>query len=100
MPLESKNGAGNCWKCGNPLSALDYGRQDSCSKCGRSTHVCLNCVHHDRAYNNECRESQADRVVDKERSNFCDYFKPKAGGGDGSARQDSLRAAAEALFKK
>jgi len=66
-----------------------------------NTHVCRNCIHHDRSYNNECRESQADRVVDKEHFNFCDYFSPKGGGtGDGTSSRDAMRAAAEALFKK
>jgi hypothetical protein len=51
--------------------------------------------------NNQCRESSADRVVDKERSNFCDWFKPRAGGGGtGAPSRDSMKAAAEALFKK
>jgi len=51
--------------------------------------------------NNQCRESSADRVVDKERSNFCDWFKPGNGGGGPQApSRDSLKAAADALFKK
>jgi hypothetical protein len=40
-------------------------------------------------------------VVDKEKSNFCDYFKPgdrKGSGGDDPRAK--ARAAAEALFKK
>lgn len=92
---------GNCYHCGNALGPLDYARTDSCSKCGRDTHVCRNCGFHDRAYNNECKESQAERVVDKEHSNFCDYFDPKAGGPSaGVSSKDALKAAAEALFKK
>lgn len=82
------------------LTPLDYGRQDTCRKCGRDTKVCKNCIFHDRTANNECRENQADRVVDKERSNFCDYFKPKSGSGSGAASRDAMKAAAEALFKK
>jgi hypothetical protein len=90
----------NCWHCGTSLTHLDYGRQDTCTHCGRPTRVCLNCVFHDRSCNNECRETQADRVVDKERSNFCDYFKPKGGPGSGAPSKDAIKAAAEALFKK
>ncbi len=89
----------NCWKCGASLTASDYGRQDSCAKCGVDTHACLNCVNHHRSYNNECIESQADRVVDKEKSNFCDWFKPRASAGEGAPSKDALKAAAEALFK-
>ena len=62
--------------------------------------MCLNCEHHDRAYNNQCRESQADRVVDKEKFNFCDYFKPKGGSGTGAPSKDALKSAADALFGK
>ncbi len=102
---------GICWSCGNRLSHLEYGRQDSCSKCGRDTRACKGCVFYERSYNNECRESQADRVVDKEKANFCDYFKPRGAvpvassssvGGviDPNADQTRVKNAAEALFKK
>jgi hypothetical protein len=91
---------GNCWNCGATLTVLDYGRADTCLKCGKDTKVCKNCVFFDPNYNNQCIENQADRVVEKERSNFCDYFKPKAGGGSGTSSRDSLKAAADALFKK
>jgi hypothetical protein len=93
-----------CWHCGNALAALEYGRQDICPKCRRDTKVCRNCHFHDRSANNECREPQAERVVDKERSNFCDYFKPRAGGGSTEksalSASEAAKAAAEALFRK
>ncbi|MBF0190432.1 MAG: hypothetical protein HQL99_04700 [Magnetococcales bacterium] len=43
----------------------------------KETRVCLNCRFHDTGSYNECRESVAERIVDKDRSNFCDFFKPK-----------------------
>jgi rRNA maturation protein Nop10 len=70
---------GNCWNCGSALTVLDYGRADTCRKCGRDTKVCKGCQFYDKDAHNQCHETQAERVVDKERSNFCDYFKP--GGG-------------------
>jgi len=90
---------GNCWNCGTDLGPLDYGRADTCKKCGRDTKVCRNCVFYEPSANNGCRENQAERVVDKDRSNFCDYFKPKSGGGGGASR-DAMKEAADALFKK
>jgi hypothetical protein len=90
---------GNCWNCGKELGPLDYGRQDSCPGCGRDTRTCKGCIHYDKGSNNDCRESQADRVVDKERANFCDYFKSSSGPGGGAKSRDSMKAAAEALFK-
>ncbi len=94
-------GSGLCWSCGNPLSYLEYGRGDTCSQCGRDTRVCKGCVFYEVNSNNQCRESQADRVVEKERSNFCDYFKPSSqGSASASSSRDLMKAAAEALFKK
>jgi hypothetical protein len=91
---------GNCWHCGADLTVLDYGRADTCGKCGKHTRVCRNCKFYDKDAHNECHENQAERVVDKERSNFCDYFKPKKGGGTGAPTKEMLKAAADALFKK
>ena len=95
---EAKGGA--CWNCGVALAFLDYGRGDSCPKCGRDTRVCKGCLFYDKGTNNDCREPQADRVVDKEKSNFCDYFKPASPGGQSATPRDAMKAAAEALFKK
>ncbi len=79
----------------------DFGRQDSCPGCRASTHCCLNCTHYDSSRYNECTEPVADRVVDKEKANFCDYFKPGAGKtGPLKNPADAARAAAEALFRK
>jgi hypothetical protein len=96
----SSPAGGNCWHCGAALTALDYGRADTCKKCGRDTKTCRGCVNYERGAQNDCREPQAERVVDKEKSNFCDWFKPSAGAGTGAASRDAMKAAAEALFKK
>jgi hypothetical protein len=64
-------------------------------------HVCLNCAHHDPASYNECRESSAERVSQRERSNRCEYFRPsEAAPGEGPVSSENPRAALEALFKK
>lgn len=99
MTLATQAG-GNCWNCGAALGPLDYGRQDSCPQCGRDTRVCKGCVHYDPAVNNQCREPTAERVVDKEKANFCDYFRPSSRGGSGASSRDSMKAAADALFRK
>lgn len=90
-----------CHKCGNDLKAeSDYGRQDTCLRCGSHTRACLNCANYDTSRYNECMEPVADRVVDKEKGNFCDYFKPGDRGAKASNARDQARLAAEALFKK
>lgn len=51
-----------------------------------------------KAYN-ECRETSADVVRDKEKFNFCDFFQP-SGRGPAQDEKAKLKAAADALFKK
>jgi hypothetical protein len=90
----------NCWNCGHRIETVErIGFHAHCERCDRPLHVCRACSFYDPGYNNQCRETMAERVVDKERFNFCEYFKP----GDARAKpaaktgaQDKL----EALFKK
>ena len=100
----------NCWKCGHRVETIErVGFHAHCPQCDRPLHVCRNCSLYDPAYNNQCRETMAERVVDKERSNFCEYFAPDAGLAAAAASQPAPsrpspeRAAREqldALFKK
>ena len=97
----------NCWHCGHRIETAErIGFHAHCERCDRPLHVCRNCSFYDPAYNNQCRETMAERVVDKERSNFCEYFAPGPGasGTRGAAAppppQRDGRAQLEALFKK
>ena len=69
-----------CWKCGAALAALTLplSRRDECPRCRAELHVCRMCVEYDVAYPKYCREPIAEDVSDRTRSNFCDYFKPRA----------------------
>jgi hypothetical protein len=90
-----------CWHCAQEIAANNFHRQDTCDHCKRASHACKNCEHYDVSYNNLCRESSADRQVEKEGSNFCDYFKPSTRGpGAGAKSAEALKSAADALFKK
>ncbi len=91
----------NCHRCGTTIPENNLGRQDSCGKCGADTRVCKNCKHYDRSYNNECREEQAPRQVEKEKATFCEWFQARSGGiGSNAPTKDALKSAADALFKK
>jgi hypothetical protein len=50
----------------------------------------------------QCREPTAEEVRDKERANFCDHFKPRAGAWTpaNTAAVDAARAELERLFGK
>lgn len=103
-PEAGSTGIG-CWKCGASLAALalPYGRTERCRGCGADLHACRLCANYDpRAYQ-QCREPTVEEVRDKERANFCDYFKPAAGafkGGNPNATNDAARAALDQLFGK
>jgi len=92
-----------CQTCRKELTIeRKVGRQESCPSCGADLHVCLNCSFYSPGAYNECREPQAERVVDKKRSNFCDFFtfsdgpaRPKAASG-----KDDARNRLDSLFKK
>jgi len=95
------NAEGTCWSCGRRLVAADYAREGRCLECGKAAHACRNCRFYAPGRANDCLEPIAERVIDKERSNFCDLFEPASrSGGDAKPSVDDLRAAAEALFKQ
>ena len=47
------------------------------------------CIYYDPAVTKACREDDADEVREKERANFCDYFRPA------EDTFDAVRAASE-----
>lgn len=90
-----------CHKCNNQI-AQDFfiGRQTQCPSCGADLHCCLNCSFYDIGTYNDCREPQAERVLDKSRSNFCDFFSFKQGAKTPVAADSGAKDNLESLFKK
>jgi hypothetical protein len=87
-----------CYRCGESLAALSLplSRQDQCPACSADLHVCKMCVHFDRHVPRQCREDGAEDVTEKERTNFCDWFKPSETAFD-PARKTEADAAQDAL---
>ena len=87
-----------CYRCGESLAALSLplSRQDQCPACSADLHVCKMCVHFDRHVPRQCREDGAEDVTEKERTNFCDWFKPSEAAYD-PARKAEAEAAQDAL---
>jgi hypothetical protein len=88
-----------CHKCGTTIELEEVFRRDECGACGADLHVCLNCEFHERGRANDCREPQAERVVEKDRSNYCDYFRFRK-AGEASSGEGSAKKAWDDLFKK
>ena len=77
------------------------GRKDTCPFCGAELRCCVNCRFYDAQVYNQCRESQAERVLEKDRSNFCDYFSFREAETEPEpAAKQSARDKLESLFKK
>jgi hypothetical protein len=91
---------GNCYKCQQELTLTEpISRKEECPQCRSDVRVCANCQMYDPKVYNECRETQADRILEKERSNLCDFFKLRSGSASVQSEKERLRAQAEALFK-
>ena len=80
-----------CYRCGTSLAALTLpiSRQDECPSCANYLHVCRMCEFHDPNVPRQCTEDDAEEVFEKEKLNFCDWFKP------GTRVFDANRAAEE-----
>ncbi|MBL6989982.1 MAG: hypothetical protein ISR65_09400 [Bacteriovoracaceae bacterium] len=67
-----------CYACGKDLVfeiGYKVSRQEECEFCKIGLHCCKMCEFYDTSVYNECREPLAERILDKERVQFCDYFK-------------------------
>jgi hypothetical protein len=64
--------------------------------------VCKLCEFYDVGKAKHCREPIAEEVSDKQRANFCDYFKPKLNAYSDKSKTDAERAKDQlaALFGK
>ena len=75
---------------------------DECDHCGGDLHICRNCSFYDPNVSKQCREPAIPETVrDKERKNFCEYFKPAAEGPDQAdeSASDAARQKLDTLVK-
>ena len=90
-----------CAFCGVRLEEPEkIGRSDTCPRCGKDLRCCKQCKFYDPHAYNDCREVLAERIVDKERANFCDYFLPRGSSRGSVNKVLEAKEALEALFKK
>lgn len=92
----------HCFNCGRAyrLPGLP-GRSETCL-CGADLRVCRNCLHFDPRVAQQCVETRAEEIMDKEHANFCEWFdfaprewRPPA---QDTRREDSARAALKRLL--
>lgn len=87
-----------CFRCGASLEALSLplSRRDECPECSIHVHVCRMCLYFDCDVPKQCREDDAEEVSDKEKVNFCEWFKPSGDAFD-PVRADQERQAKSEL---
>jgi hypothetical protein len=94
----------HCWKCGTEIQLAASARvlkNDTCPSCDYDLHVCFNCRLYDASAHNQCSETQAEWVRDKEKANYCDYFEPSKTSGPVRHNNSSgdLKSAFDKLFR-
>jgi hypothetical protein len=92
-----------CHKCKAAITVdhKSIGRKDACSFCRSDLRCCLNCRHHHLPTHTQCQEPQAEPVLDKERSNFCDFFmfREVSVGSQKNGDLKTIRKKLDDLFK-
>lgn len=70
---------GVCVVCGTVVDdAFPISRLAHCTKCTADLHACRQCFWYDVHAAKQCREPMVEWIVDKEKTNFCDYYKLNA----------------------
>lgn len=66
-----------CWRCGIELKniLLPFSKYEECSSCKTDLHSCLGCKSYSPGMADACSEDRADFIVDKDKANFCDFFR-------------------------
>lgn len=91
-----------CWKCGADLKSVPrpFSRFAECPGCKMELHVCRMCRHYDLRYVGQCNHDFADKVLIKDKANFCSHFKPSphAFEGAGDPEKEKAEQALQSLF--
>ena len=93
----------HCYKCKQKLDLIDSQkvlRHEECPGCGAQIRSCKMCQFYDIQSYNECKEPSAERILEKDKANFCGYYKIKGGKKNNETSKEDLLSAADALFKK
>ena len=89
-----------CPKCQAPIDTDKISFKDECFSCKTDLHVCIYCVFFDEGKSNQCREPQADYVKERDRANYCEYFRFKETDGAKPSGKEEAEKLFSRLFKK
>jgi hypothetical protein len=93
-----------CAACGHEIKSLaTFDTADSCPRCSKPLHSCVNCASFDTSARFECKKPIPARLESKVKANECRHFQPKTVRDLRSstpATPGDARSAFDALFKK
>ena len=92
-----------CWKCGFELGQIEkVFHNDECPECTADLHCCRMCIFYDPNKSRGCKETEAEFVNDKERRNYCGYYKinPDISREKGTSKDDAKKKWDELFGKK
>lgn len=85
-----------CPYCSAEVSAPIH-HSSECPKCGKVLHSCKCCSFYSPDAHYGCRESVEEAVWDKEKANFCDYFRLTEKTNGPSKEDERAQKSREAL---
>ncbi len=90
-----------CHACKKELQiSKKIARQEECPFCRADLYCCLNCKFYDRTSSQNCREPVAERVKDKHKANYCDFFSFREDSAATPENADQSRKELNDLFKR
>jgi hypothetical protein len=89
----------NCAFCHKEINTSRIHIRDECPACRHDLHICLNCEFHDPQAYRQCRESIREPVQDKEKANYCDFFRVLQQGKAMTGEKDEAFSKLASLFK-
>ncbi len=67
-----------CYFCGAVIDdSVRVYRETTCPNCGKDLKICYNCAFYSPGSHWDCKESIGEPVREKDRANFCEYFRFK-----------------------
>lgn len=88
-----------CWKCNKEIQIEKISRTTECPVCHADLHACKGCKFYAPGNHFDCKESVDEVIVDKDKSNFCDFFESKIiTQVEKESASDKAKAAAARLF--
>ena len=100
VPVDDK--AKFCWNCGTSITKepSPLSTYAECQVCRAQLHCCRQCQHFNPQLRTDCEEPMAESHSEREKANFCDWFKlrPSFSGQDEITSLVDNRAELKMLF--